>query len=222
MLKNMISPNVRFIISTLSIVTVLFACSNSSKKGGFAVQSGKITISSTDSLRSGLNFLNFEGLFNPLSVKILQQEQEVPISWRGNFAMFPLLPDIEPIIQIDDIISELPYSKLGKLSLVQDSTWIAVHSPRIGTYASNALVFNVYDKVDNKWVPRKSAIRFQPWMNMGNGYGHGSQYNIQPEIIDTLNASLQRGTVMFSMPGMWELRFIVDADTLKGPVYVTK
>ncbi len=198
------------------------SCSSPSKQEGFSIQSGKITISATDSLRSGLNFLNFEGITNPLGVKVLQNEEEVPVSWRGNSVMFPLMPHVKPLVVVDDMPIELPYSEKGKLSLIQDSVWVAVYSPMIGKYASNPLVFNVYDNVEGNWIQRSSAIRFQPWMNMGNGYGHGSQYNVQPEIIDTLNASVQRGTVMFSMPGMWELRFIVDGDTLTGQIKVVK
>ncbi|TNE70657.1 hypothetical protein EP331_11485 [bacterium] len=187
---------------------------------GIKVEHGKITISSADSLRPGLNFIKFDGLANPLSVEITQNGTTIPLNWRGNQLTFPLLDESDPVIRINNEEVLLPFSDIGKLSLQSDSTWVAVHTPRIGKYKDNSLTFTVYTLQDSHWKKFDKAIRFQPWMNMGNGYGHGSQYNTQPVLVDTLGTLLQRGTVMFSMPGRWELRFFVNGDTLAGAVQV--
>jgi len=57
------------------------------------------------------------------------------------------------------------------------------------------------------------TVEVVPWMNMGNGVEHGSIETPSPPVAQKGNGKYLIETVVFSMPGTWEVRM-----TFSGPV----
>lgn len=156
----------------------------------------------------------------PAKITVFENETPIPVLGSNHVFYFPYIADSSFSIFLNDEELNLPISSKKTPSLRNADRWISVLKPTSGKYGLQPLVFSYFERIGTDWTAATEKIRFKPWMSMGNGYGHSSQFNAQPELIDTLGINLYRGTVAFSMPGTWELIFIIDQDTLKRDIQV--
>lgn len=175
-----------------------------------------------DSLHTGLIKLLVINEPQSAFITVFENGTPIPVLQSAHTFYFPYIADSSFSIFLNDEELDLPISSIKTPSLRNADRWISVLRPTLGKYGFQPIVFSYFERIGTEWKASNENVRFLPWMNMGNGYGHSSQFNVQPEQIDTLGINLYRGTVAFSMQGNWELKFIIDQDTLKRNIKVVQ
>ena len=173
-----------------------------------------------DSIKSGLNIVKVDSKSENFSFLILSNADTVHFSQNEKLIPFPYSTEDDYTFFINDLEVYLPISEKIDHSIRNTSHWIVLLEPKKPVYGIQSISFTVFKKENGKWLNSSESVYFQPWMNMKNGYGHSSQFNEQVQLSDSLGLSIQKGKVAFSMPGEWDLRFIINSDTLTKSIKV--
>jgi hypothetical protein len=210
------------IILLVSLLFVLASCSKDSKSElKWKLNFGEIVLSSSDEIKVGLNKAEFSNSIKENEFHLNSDMGEVAFEIRDKSLWFAIEKGTEVEFSYSNEVHKMAIADKQKINVKNDSVWIAAYEPMIAEYGRQPMAFLVFRKSKGKWSKSYEDIDFMPWMNMGNGYGHGSQYNVSPIIIDTLGGRLYRGIISFSMPGNWDVRFITFNDTLATTIPVS-
>jgi len=199
----------------LFLILLLSNCSNDSKQElKWKVNFGELVLSSSDEIKIGLNKAEFSHSIKENEFNLQSDMGEVAFEIRDNSLWFAVEKGTEIEFAYLNEMHKVAIADKEKISVKNDSVWIAAYEPKVAEYGRQTLAFLIFRKSNGKWSKSYEDLDFMPWMNMGNGYGHGSQYNVSPTLIDTLGGRIYRGIISFSMPGNWDVRFITFNDTL--------
>ena len=209
-----INKSLRLIVSLITLLFLTRCSSDSINKSNWEINFGELILSRSDEIKIGLNKAEFSGSVKENDFTLKSDMGEVAYEIRDNSLWFAVEKGTEVAFIYSNEMQKVAISEKEKISVKNDSVWIAAYEPHLAEYGRQNLVFLVFRKSNGEWSKSYEDIDFLPWMNMGHGYGHGSQYNISPTLVDTLGGRLYRGMISFSMPGNWDVRFITFNDTL--------
>jgi hypothetical protein len=204
----------------LIFITIMSCSKQPNSKQSWNLNFGETNLKSMTEIQIGLNLAEFSSPIKENDFSLSSDMGEIAYEIRDKSLWFAIEKGTTVTFTYKNQSQSQSISVKEKINVKNDSVWIATFEPQIAVYGRHKLSFQVFRKSNGKWSKSYEDVDFIPWMNMGNGYGHSSQYNVSPVLIDTLGGRLYRGMVSFSMPGDWEMKFITFNDTLSTLVTV--